>query len=152
MNGLSRDLQTWMNDRFLSPILALNGGWEYWIQIDFPAYLDIMYSEQFDFQREIRVGNQRIDWIINSNIQDATNIAIEIKAQTKNYLTRDFMQAVQIDMNKLANLDGNYRRFMLCAIIDESAKESLESLEFQHLFTFGDGSGAYYRKAIQARR
>ena len=53
---LPTDLKNWINARLLKPLLYFEGGWEKWWQSDFPAWLDTVNEEQFDFRREVRTG------------------------------------------------------------------------------------------------
>ncbi|OON67518.1 hypothetical protein B0919_16945 [Hymenobacter sp. CRA2] len=71
VDALATDIEKRMKTRFLSPILDIEGGWEYWIQIDFPVYLDVFHSTQYDFRREVAhmfgYGG-RLDWVLNSQL------------------------------------------------------------------------------------
>ena len=71
--------QSRMDQRFLEPIADIEGGWEYWIQIDFPAWLDAYYVKQYDFRREVGgiMPKARIDWVLNNQQEPAqTPIAV----------------------------------------------------------------------------
>jgi hypothetical protein len=126
LQWLPGNLETWIGQRFLSPILDIEGGWEYWIQIDFPAWLDVYSNTQYDFRREQPIPGGRLDWLINSQVQPAAPGAIEIKAQTHKYQTSAFVQAVLADVAKLQNLGPGYAtRFMLAAVIDQNAYDAL---------------------------
>jgi hypothetical protein len=67
LDQLPINLNGWMNSRFLKPILNIEGGWEYWMQIDFLAWLDTSTGLQWDFRREVIENNVRLDWAVNTN-------------------------------------------------------------------------------------
>lgn len=132
LDALKGDLENWMMNRFLEPILYIEGGWEYWIQIDFPAWLDVEKTTQYDFRREVMgvLQNARLDWLLNSQVNQTQPIpikpiAVEIKAQTHKYLTSRFIQDVLGDVQKLSNLGENYTKLMLVAVIDNSSSDEL---------------------------
>ncbi len=126
-NGLGPDIQNWMMSRFLEPILYIEGGWEYWIQIDFPAWLDNYHATQFDFRREVTgvLANARLDWLANSQGDEGQQTAVEIKAQTHKYQTAPFIRDVLADVRKLSGLNQNYEKIMLAAVIDRDTVTAL---------------------------
>lgn len=140
-DSLMNDLGTWLDERLLEPILNIEGGWEYWIQIDFPAWLDTHYQTQYDFRREVTgiLQNGRIDWLVNSQ-QDPPHppTAVEIKAQTHKYLQNTFVTDVATDVNKLATLGANYNKVMLVATIDGPTYDSLIGQNFTELGRYQD--------------
>lgn len=127
LNSISTDLQNWMTNRFLDPILDIEGGWEYWIQIDFPAWLDVNHSTQYDFRREVTgiLQRGRLDWLVNSQGFGGHLTAVEIKAQTHKYANNRFIPNVLEDVQKLSGLDQNYKKIMLAAVIDSVADDTL---------------------------
>ncbi|MEL7533413.1 MAG: hypothetical protein AAFN10_19020 [Bacteroidota bacterium] len=125
IQDFNKDLQGWITNRFLPTIPDVEGGWEYWIQIDFIAFIDAIYKIQFDFRREVPIDGGRLDWLINSNTQDAVPYAVEIKAQTPKYLAAKLLKDVADDIKKLESLGPKYRRIMLVAIIDQDTQEQL---------------------------
>lgn len=140
-NSFQTDLQKWMKDRFLAPILNIEGGWEYWLQIDFPAWLDVNYNTQYDFRREVSgvVGGGRLDWLLNSQVAGSIPTAVEIKAQTHKYLNTRFKSDVKADVDKLSTLGDQYKKIMLAAVIDnELYKEFKESQNFELLLQYQD--------------
>ena len=134
-NSLATDLQNWMTSRFLNPILDIEGGWEYWIQIDFPAWLDIYHKCQYDFRREVPgvLSNARLDWLVNSQVGGQLT-AVEIKAQTHKYLDDRFISEVLADVGKLAVLDHGFHKIMLAAVISPSASARLTAEHLQGRF------------------
>lgn len=132
------DLQSGMEKRFLKQILNLEGGWEYWIQIDFPAWLDDRYQTQYDFRREVQLDNTnlRLDWLINSNFGDYMPVAVEIKAQTHKYETNNFIRDVKVDITKLDQLSVQYYKLMLAAVIDGPTEEKLIDLQFKRIAVY----------------
>lgn len=140
VNKLGSNLKTWMGQRFLDPILNVEGGWEYWIQIDFPAWLDVYNNQQYDFRREVAgvVAGGRLDWLINSQISGKKQTAVEIKAQTPKYDSKKFLSDVETDLNKLSTLGGAYRKIMLTAVTDGALKSELITRhDFVEMFTYG---------------
>ncbi len=138
VNNLGSNLATWMNQRFLHPILNFEGGWEYWLQIDFPAWIEANSGQQYDFRREVSgvIAGGRIDWLINSNVSGKKQTAVEIKAQTPKYENNRFLSGVKTDIDKLSNLTGAYRKIMLAAITDPALRSTLISHDFAELFTY----------------
>lgn len=133
--SFGKDLSKWMTQRFQLPILSIEGGWEYWIQIDFPAWLDLNYSTQFDFRREFRYPDQnyRVDWLVNSQVSGPSRTYVEIKAQTHKYPNKNFILDVQKDYEKLAKLDKKIAKITLAAVIDQGAFEGLERNKFKQI-------------------
>ncbi|MCP5095869.1 MAG: hypothetical protein GY943_09975 [Chloroflexi bacterium] len=121
------DLQNWITNRFLEPILNIEGGWEYWIQIDFPAWIDVHYNTQYDFRREVSgvLPGSRLDWLVNSQVGGEQPTAVEIKAQTHKYLNNRFISDVLADVQKLSGLGGNYKKIMLAAVTDPTVYNTL---------------------------
>lgn len=153
-DNLPADMQQWMNNRFLNPIAYQNYGWEYWIQIDFIAWLDLHYSQgapapvQFDFQREIPRGGVRLDWLANENTAGPTT-ALEIKAQTLKRSTADFIQAVQDDVNKLGGVAGMANRLMIAGVVSQDAKDELNRMNFVPLTNPAGGvTACIYSKVV----
>ncbi|HEX2207616.1 MAG TPA: hypothetical protein VHG93_08020 [Longimicrobium sp.] len=144
---LRHDLAAWMEARFLEPIAYVEGGWEYWIQIDFVAWLDNEKHTVYDFRREIPAQGGRLDWVINSGYPESLT-AIEIKAQTPKYKTDAFVADVWADVVWLAGLDGFAHRGMLAAAVDAKAAELLEGLGFQRIVLVNNA--ALYFRAVQA--
>ncbi|MEQ6890451.1 hypothetical protein ABE957_17390 [Halomonas sp. CS7] len=126
-SALSTDLQDWMARRFLEPIVNIEGGWEYWVQIDFPAWLDVNNATQYDFRREVTgvIQNARLDWLVNSQVPGGHVTAVEIKAQTHKYVNSRFLADVLSDVQKLSGLGRNYNKLMLAAVIDPAVEETL---------------------------
>lgn len=126
-NSLATDLQDWMTNRFLEPILNIEGGWEYWVQIDFPVWLDVNNTTQYDFRREVMgvIQNARLDWLVNSQVNGGKVTAVEIKAQTHKYVNNRFIPDVLSDVQKLSGLGQNYTKLMLAAVIDPVADSTL---------------------------
>lgn len=124
---LAHDLDRWMTSRFLPPILDIEGGWEYWVQIDFPAWLDVSDHVQYDFRREVGgvLPSGRLDWLVNSQGVGGQLTAVEIKAQTHKYLNQRFIADALADVHKLAALGGNYNALMLAAAIDPAVVDQL---------------------------
>ena len=133
--NFSRDLSAWLRNRLLKPILYVEGGWEYWVQIDFPAWIDIRDNVQYDFRREVSgiLPNGRLDWLVNQNSSSPT--AIEIKAQTHKYPNSKFVTDVMNDVAKLSTLPSTYQKGVLAAVIDAGAYNSLIQKGFKELFT-----------------
>ncbi len=134
------------------PILNLEGGWEYWVQIDFPPWLDITYNVQFDYRREVTgvlPGGGRLDWLINSQGVGGVLTAIEIKAQTHRYLTAAFVADVRADVAKLQTLGAGYNRIMLAAVCDANAATILTQQDgFAPLVHFAGNAAAFLTKVI----
>ncbi len=124
LTNLPTNLQGWMNTRFLEPILDIEGGWEYWMQIDFPAWLDSSTGQQWDFRREVPVGNVRLDWAINTTGL-GQKTGVNLKAQTPKYLTNKFLADVAIDVQKLQTLPNGYNQLMIAAAVDNAAINTL---------------------------
>ena len=147
LTNFNDDLQEWMEHRFLNPILIQGDGWESWIQIDFPAYLDTRDEKRYDIRPGYPITEQNhLAWLINSRI-DGQPSAIEIKAQTYKTPTDIFLQAVKNDVKVLKTLGG--QRIMLCAVADPGAAEKLEQQGFERIFTFPGKWSAFYRKTIE---
>ena len=141
-NSFATDLQNWMTNRFLSPILNIEGGWEYWIQIDFPAWLDVNYTTQYDFRREVTgvlPSGGRLDWLVNSQGYGGVLTAVEIKAQTHKYVNNRFISDVLGDVQKLKVLSQNYNKIMLAAVIDPNVYNVLTGQhDFVPIASFSD--------------
>lgn len=137
-NRIAADIEAWIGERLLEPILYFEGGWEYWVQIDFPAYLDVTHHAQFDFRREVAgiLPGARLDWLINSQVQPQNPIAVEIKAQTHKYRTADFLRDVQADVDKLQNLPAQYAARMLAVAVDPNAVAQLVERGFVALYQY----------------
>jgi hypothetical protein len=144
------DLQNWIGARFLAPILNIEGGWEYWIQIDFPCWLDVSFGVQFDFRREVAgvATGGRLDWLINSQGVGGARTAVEIKAQTHKYLTATFLADIQRDINKLQTVGGGTNRLMLAAACDDAAATALTTQQFLNLFYLPNNVGAFFLKQV----
>lgn len=119
---LGTHLEAWKQMRLLAPVLSIEGGWESWLQVDFPVWLDVAFATQYDFRREVQEQGKRLDWIINSTTGRA---AVEIKAQTHKFPNSAFLAAVQGDVGKLAQLAGFDHKLMLAAVIDDGLKDTL---------------------------
>src|SRR5690606_13252116 len=133
INMLPQDLTGWMQQRFLQPIVNIEGGWEYWFQIDFPAWLDFYYKRQFDFRREvigILPNGGRLDWLVNSQGSDRILSAFELKAQTHKYQNDKFVDDVLSDVAKLNKLDQTYLKVTLAAVIDDNSENALIQKNF----------------------
>ena len=132
------DLSQWMEARFLVPILDQEWGWEYWIQIDFLAWIDSVNRIQYDFRREVSriIEGTRLDWLINSNSPAYTPIAVQIKAQTPKYVNSKFIADVKKDIANLQKLPGKNNKAMLAAVVDGGAETALISLGFQLLYEY----------------
>ena len=135
LKSFGNDLSVWMEHRFQLPILSIEGGWEYWIQIDFPAWLDLYYSKQFDFRREFPYPNQnyRVDWLVNSEVVGPPRTYVEIKAQTHKYPNKKFISDVQKDYEKLKKLDKKIAKITLAVVIDKGAFEGLKKDKFEQI-------------------
>lgn len=140
IDDFPKNLTDWLYARLLKPILFIEGGWEYWFQIDFPAWVDIKYNVQFDFRREVTMPGVRLDWLINSNTMGKVPVAVEIKAQTHKYKNDVFEKDVLEDIDKLKQLKGNYKKMMLAAVIDEKMKNRLIQFGFTFIATDRDHS------------
>lgn len=140
--NLPADFGRWLAARFLKPILNVEGGWEYWIQIDFPSWLDAMTGRTFDFRREYTEGDVRLDWIVNATL--GTNVtAINIKAQTHKYQTTRLLADVDKDVAKLRQLVGNtVARKMIVAVVDKSAYDALAGNGYVQIYRAPDDSFA----------
>lgn len=139
VNGLPANLNTWMNQRFLMPILNIEGGWEAWMQIDFPAWLDTTYNQQYDFRREVPFVNPngRVDWLINSAHPPPTGV--ELKAQTHKYLTSTLLVDVAADVNKLTQWKASGQityALSIVAAIDPNAVQQLSQRGFVQWFVY----------------
>lgn len=120
-------LARWFPARMLEPILSVEGGWEYWIQIDFPAWLDVDTGQQYDVRRE-QPGpdGTRIDWVFNGISGGGPLTACELKAQSRTYTASSFTRAVAVDVAKLQLLSAPYQqRLMIAAVIDQAAYDGL---------------------------
>lgn len=107
------------SSKILNPILNIEGSWEYWIQIDFPAWLDQYLAQQYDFRREVYgIIPGRIDWLINSIAVGGTLTAVELKWQTHKYISSTFVGDIVDDITKLRALPPTYNRIVLAAVID----------------------------------
>lgn len=145
------DLDQWMKARFLEPILSIEGGWEYWLQIDFPAWLDVTKQNQYDFRREVSgvVEGSRLDWLLNSQVTGSTPTAVEIKAQTHKYLNTTFISNVKTDVDKLSTLGDKYNKLMLAAVIDQKLYDEFEkNTNFELLLN--QGTVAFFAWAKRA--
>lgn len=143
-----KNLKDWINNRFFEQIPFVEGGWEYWIQIDFVAWIDKKSGQQFDFRREVMLPGIRVDWFVNSNSKDIeiNPTAIEIKAQTPKYLKDRFIADVQKDIEKLKMLPDKYSKIMLAAVIDKSTAEALSELSeiiFRQVAFYQDNMAIY---------
>lgn len=129
-NRLGTDIPMWMHNRFLQPILSIEGGWEYWLQIDFPAWLDNTYGVQYDFRREVVMRNPlgRIDWLINATLPGGHSEGVQLKAQTHKYLSNAFVTDVLEDYRKVDQWQRGgeiSRGAILAAAIDPGAVDQL---------------------------
>ena len=138
MNNLGGDVHNWLGARLLEPILYIEGGWEYWLQIDFPAWLDISTGQQYDFRREYTIGNVRLDWIVNETV-GGNVFAVNLKAQTTKYVTSKLVSEVKKDIAKLEQVKRQ-RPTLNCrevvAVIDPAADQELIRLGFARLITY----------------
>lgn len=140
-NSLPTDIQNWMGARFLNPILDIEGGWEYWVQIDFPAWLDVTKNAQYDFRREVRnvLQKGRLDWLVNSQGFGGQQTAVEIKAQTHKYQNSVFLKDVLKDIAKISTLGQGYTKLMLAAVIDPTIYDVLtQQHQFVPIATYSD--------------
>ncbi|HMS98175.1 MAG TPA: hypothetical protein PKA12_05490 [Saprospiraceae bacterium] len=138
IDDLPKNLTAWLYARLLQPILYIEGGWEYWFQIDFPAWMDVVDKTQYDFRREVILPGVRLDWLINSNSIGQIPVAVEIKAQTHKYKNDVFEKDVMEDIEKLKGLKGKYEKMMIAAVIDEKMKKRLIELGFTFIATDRD--------------
>lgn len=147
--SIEQDLPTaipnWMHTRFLKEILDLVGGWEHWIQIDLPAWLDNTSGHQYDFQREATIhgfGKKRFDWLINAQ-QDPPIIptVVEIKAQTPRYIDSVFISDVYRDFAKLSELGDGYKKYVLLAVMSPEIQKWCEARNFTALYIWRDQQG-----------
>ena len=137
---LGQDLKLWMNLRMYPVIPYIEGGWEKWMQVDFPAYLDDRDGVQYEFRREYNIDNEfYLDWLVNES-DNNDSIAIELKCQSaKNFKNnKKFAEAVQNDIKKLQELQ-KIKRFghyvMLAGAIDEGALTYLQQLKMSQIAT-----------------
>jgi len=148
-NRLGADMDRWMNQRFMDPIAYQNYGWEYWIQIDFIAWLDQSYGAQFDFQREIPWGGSRLDWLANQNSPGTPLTGLEIKAQTIKAKASDFVASVDSDVAKLQAMAGLAQKMMIVGVVSPEVQQALNARGFVPLTQPAGGADAViYQKAI----
>lgn len=139
---LGRDMDAWLQARFMSPILNIEGGWEYWIQIDFPCWLDAMADEPFDIRREYVESGVRLDWMMNATSQ-MNMVAVNIKAQTHKYQTDRLLKDVRADVVKLEGIaDRSIARKMIVAVVDRTAEADLHGDGFKTIYDAQDRSFA----------
>lgn len=143
---LGADMQNWMEQRFMQPIAFQNFGWEYWIQIDFIAWLDASTGLQYDFQREIVRGNVRLDWLANANSAGPLT-ALEIKAQTLKRSSEAFVADVESDVAKLATVGGMDNRIMVAGVVSQDAADALVARNFVPI-TAPVGTARIYIKTV----
>ena len=145
--NFEEDLEKWMHTRFLDPILNIEGGWEHWIQIDFPAWLDGEAKSKdpsaipYDFRREVSIPSEhvRLDWLVNSQPNSPViPTALEIKAQTPKYLNKNFVVNVRRDVTKLLDLDLDCDKIMLIAVIDDRTSTYFTERGFDTLLVYND--------------
>ena len=108
--NLSNDLKNWTLLRMYPQIPLSMGGWESWMQIDFPAYL-LSQSPHIDVVREQKYGmdQQRVDWKFNGSFNVTKQAAVEIKVQSKQTLQdTQFKQQVVNDLVKLDRYRERY--------------------------------------------
>lgn len=122
-DDLYRTLNAWLNSRYLRTISAVEGGWEYWIQIDYMSWLNL--HNTYDVRREVPIGGARADLFLNFGAgigvpppQPFPPCWIEIKAQGAKYLNEAFKKAVQADIDKMAALGAGCWQYMLVALSD----------------------------------
>lgn len=142
------DLKAWMGQRFQPPILTVEGGWEYWMQIDFPAWLDVSRKQQFDVRREISLPTmRRLDWVFNSTLSGLQPWAVELKAQTSKYPSAQFVTNALADVAKLATLDAaKYPKRLSIAVTcdDNSYGELVKPANgYVEKFRLADNSAAF---------
>jgi hypothetical protein len=136
LDQLPINLNGWMNSRFLKPILNIEGGWEYWMQIDFPAWLDTSTGLQWDFRREVVENNVRLDWAVNTNSM-APRTAINLKCQTPKYLKSRFLSDVADDVTKLRSVGSTYAtKLMIAATVDGDTRDQLVTNGFNSLYKY----------------
>jgi hypothetical protein len=131
------DLRAWMDARFLTPILNIEGGWENWMQIDFPTWLDAQTGRQLDIRREqpLERPGGRVDWLINGTV------GVELKAQTHKTTRGRFLEGVREDVNKLSRWTDRGELetgIALAAAIDEHTRQALANGGFVEWFRYAD--------------
>jgi hypothetical protein len=147
--NLPRDTASWLKVRFLAPILNVEGGWEYWIQIDFPCWLDTRGADPFDFRREYTLDHVRLDWIINATF-GANMVAVNIKAQSHKYQTDRLLKDVTADVAKLKSIrDKNIARKMIVAVVDRAAEKALSEDGFKTIYDAPDHSFAIMSRDVK---
>lgn len=138
MQNLGGDVYNWLGARLLEPILYIEGGWEYWLQIDFPAWLDVSTGQQYDFRREYTIENVRLDWMVNETV-GGNVFAVNLKAQTTKYVTSKLVSDVKKDIAKLEQVKWQ-RPTLNClevvAVIDPAAEHELTNLGFVRRTTY----------------
>lgn len=127
----TNDLQQWFAARFLPAILNFEGGWEYWMQIDFPAWLDGRDGVQYDFRREISAYGSRVDWLINSNSTNQVLVAVELKNQTAKTPNGTFVANIKGDIESLAKWPDTYVKLSIVAAVDRAVVSDLYGMDYQ---------------------
>jgi hypothetical protein len=147
---LAKDMKDWLAARFMAPILYVEGGWEYWIQIDFPCWLDTGVAEPYDFRREYAVDGVRLDWIVNATAGKKI-VAVNIKAQSHKYLTSKLLADVNSDIVKLKSIkDKSIARKMIVAVVDQNAEQALLQEGFKKIYDAPDNSFGIMSQDVKA--
>lgn len=117
------DLASWLPIRYQSSTSAVEGGWEYWIQIDFMSWLNL--RGLFDVRREVTLNGSRADLFLNLGagigvppLPRFPPAWVEIKAQGAKYLNDRFKLDVQADIAKMAGAGVPCEQYMLVALSD----------------------------------
>ena len=127
---VATDTGNWLTQRFMAPIPWQEWGWEYWWQIEFPAWLDASQGaaegEQYDFRREVTIegAGVRVDWLINS-LTTTSPVAVNLKAQTVKSIQSSFLNSVNEDIQKLKRLPKDIPAVMMVAVIDAGTEQEL---------------------------
>lgn len=126
---LATDLATWMKARFQPATSAVEGGWEYWIQIDFMSWLNT--QAVLDVRREVQIGASRADLFLNygtgigvAPLPAFPQCWVEIKAQGAKYPNDTFVADVQADIDKMAAGGAGCKQYMLVALSDATLIKS----------------------------
>jgi|GEM_PF-5390651 len=144
---LPNDLNVWLQSRYMSTISAVEGGWEYWMQIDFMAWLNTRQKDPYDVRREVPMGPYRADLFLNrgpDGEEPALRVFppcwVEIKAQGAKYLNEKFKVDVQADIDKMAGAGVPCEQYMLVALSDGN-------LTRDPMFARGSGYGFVWQDA-----
>ncbi|MEQ3146772.1 hypothetical protein [Phocaeicola coprocola] len=136
---LLQEIATWMNSRvatlpeFGQPFFS-QGGWEGWVQVELAMYLT---SRGYDVMREDRIyGNSfRADLVVNPNIVEFRNIAVEIKCQSMYRSIDSQLPLYDNDIERLLSLGLNWNGIMLIFVVEPILMNKLLSLGYMSYVT-----------------